>query len=65
MTPQEFASTTNALELTMLISAAAHALRNGVDPRDVADRLVSALEGGYGHVPYATNALRTDAEDLE
>ena len=64
MTTQEFVNSTNAMELTALLNAAVYALRAGVDPADVADRLASALEGGYGHVAYASEALITDAEEL-
>ena len=61
---EEFVGSTNVAELTMLISAAAHALRKGVDPAAVADRIQSALNAGYGHVPYNADALHADVEDL-
>lgn len=64
MTKQEFADSTNTLALTVLIGAAVYALRSGVDPIGVADRLQNALDAGYGHVPYNVNALNADVEDL-
>lgn len=60
----QISETAAALDWANLVRMAASALRAGVEPAAVADRLVSALAGGYGHVPYNSEALASDIEDL-
>ena len=61
---ETFAETATAYEIAVLLRMAAAALREGVHPETVADRIEAAMRGGYGHVSYNAEALASDTEDL-
>ena len=64
ITTLDLANTTTAINWANLARMAALAIRLGVNPKTVAERIESALRNGFGHVSYNTAALAADIEDL-